>query len=147
MTEACHTCGAVLPEGSTCQTILDEFLALEFTDPRYGQVHFLTVACFMVQHNGYSDSALVWIQSALRNYLEDGRNTQQIRRKAIKSMAERSKEIRRTPDAAPLSKVAWSMTIADVAAQMHDAESYCKLIEQRGYTTLQEMTALHMGKI
>lgn len=28
------------------------------------------------------------------------------------------------------SAVNWTMTIADVAAQMYDAQSYCKLIEQ-----------------
>jgi hypothetical protein len=41
-----------------------------------------------------------------------------------------------------LPKVAWTMTIADVAAQMHDAESCCKLIEQWGRTTLKEMGPL-----
>ncbi len=47
MSERCTECGAVLPEGSTCQTIFDEFLILEYTNPVYGQVHFLTVACFI----------------------------------------------------------------------------------------------------
>ncbi|QYR19267.1 hypothetical protein KZ483_15075 [Paenibacillus sp. sptzw28] len=28
-------------------------LALEFSDPGYGRVHFLTVACFIIQHNRY----------------------------------------------------------------------------------------------
>lgn len=41
-----------------------------------------------------------------------------------------------------LPKVAWSMTIADVAAQMHDAESYCKLIEQWGRTGVVKKSAV-----
>ncbi len=59
MPTICPVCGAVLPEGSTCQSIFDEFLNLEYTDPAYGQVHYLTVTCFMIQHERYSDEALI----------------------------------------------------------------------------------------
>jgi len=50
--------------------------------------------------------------------------------------------IRRPADAPPLPKVAWSLTIADVAARMHDADSYCRLIEEWGRVTLKEMGPL-----
>ncbi|QYR21043.1 hypothetical protein KZ483_25495 [Paenibacillus sp. sptzw28] len=33
MSESCAVCGAVHIEESTCQSIFDEFLALEFSDP------------------------------------------------------------------------------------------------------------------
>lgn len=139
--KTCAKCGAVLPGGKTCESIFGEFMALEFTDPGYGRVHFLTVACYMVQHGGYSDEAYVWMQSALRNYLEDGHTSELIRQHAAQGPG-RTKGIRRPADARPLPKVDWSMTISDVAAQMHDAESYCKLIEQWGRTTLKEMGQL-----
>ena len=45
-------------------------------------------------------------------------------------------------NAIPLPKVAWTMTIADVASQMHDSYTYCKLVEQWGRTTLKEMGPL-----
>jgi hypothetical protein len=141
----CAKCGAVLAEGQTCQAIFDEFMALEFTDPGYGRVHFLTVACYMIQHGGYSDEAYVWMQSALRSYLEEGYTAEMVRRNAARGPG-RTKGIRRPAEAAPLPKVPWSMTIADVAARMQDAESYCKLIEQWGRTTLQEMGPLVMKK-
>jgi len=141
MSETCAKCGAALPEEKTCESIYGEFLALEFTDPGYGRVHFLTVACYMVQHEGYSDEAYVWMQSALRNYLEEGVTTELIRQDAAQGPG-RTKGIRRRADAPPLPKMAWSMTIADVAAQMVDAESYCKLIEQWGHFTLKEMGPL-----
>jgi hypothetical protein len=145
MSETCGKCGAVLPEGKTCESIYGEFLALEFVDPGYGKVHFLTVACYMVQHEGYSDEAYVWVQSALRNYLEEGHTSEMIRAEAAQGIG-RAKGIRRPADALSLPKIAWTMTISDVASRMHDAESYCKLIEQWGRTTLQEMVPLLTGK-
>ncbi|QYR19268.1 hypothetical protein KZ483_15080 [Paenibacillus sp. sptzw28] len=48
----------------------------------------------------------------------------------------------RQKDAAPLPKVAWSMTIADVARQMHHAESYCELITELRRRTMNEMGVL-----
>lgn len=58
----CPECGATWLEDSTCQSVFDEFLVLEYSDPAYGEVHFLTVVCFMIQHGRYSDEALVWIR-------------------------------------------------------------------------------------
>ncbi|MDF2720704.1 MAG: hypothetical protein K0Q59_379 [Paenibacillus sp.] len=145
MSESCEGCGAILPKGETCESIYGNFLALEFTDPGYGRVHFLTVACYMIQHKGYSDEAYVWIQSALRNYLEKGHTTESIRRDAAQGPG-RTKGIRRLKEAAPLPKINWTMTIADVAKRTKDAESYCRLIEQWGRTTLDEMGPLVLGK-
>jgi hypothetical protein len=60
MPARCAECGAVLPEGETCQTIFESFMALEFSDLAYGEVHFLTVACYMIQHGRYGDEVLAW---------------------------------------------------------------------------------------
>lgn len=145
MSEACRLCGAVPLEGRSCEEIYHEFLALEFVDPGYGRVHFVTVACYMIQHEGYSDEMYLWIESALRNYVERGYTVQMILADAARGPG-RSKGVRRPADARPLPKVAWSMTIADVAAHMHDAESYCQLIEQWGQKTLSEMGPLLLNK-
>ena len=141
MSNTCAKCSAELTQGNTCELIFNEFMGLEFTDPGYGRVHFLTVASYMVQHEGYSDEMYEWVQSALHKYLEEGANTELIRQDAARGPG-RTKNIRRLADAPPLPKVVWSMTIADVAANMHDAESYCKLIERWGRTTLEEMGPL-----
>jgi hypothetical protein len=142
--EQCAACGAVLPAGSTCQTIFDEFLSLEYTNPAYGQVHFLTVACFMIQHGCYSDEGLRWIQSTLRTYLEHQLTGQQLRQLAAKGTdgATRTWKVTRQPDEPPLPKVAWSMTITDVAHYMQDAESYCEQVKQWARTTLQQMESV-----
>ena len=139
MSVACTKCGAVYTTENTCESIFYEFLALEFTDPDYyGRVHFLTVACYMIQHEGYSDEYYAWIQNTLRNYLEEGHTIQMILKDAAQSSG-RTVGIRRSADAHPLPKISWSMTIADVAEQMNSAESYSELIEQLGRITLQEM--------
>ena len=130
-----------MPDGVTCESIFGEFMSLEFTDPSYGQVHFLTVACYMIQHHHYSDEAYVWIQSALMHYLEKGRSSEKIRLDAAQGPG-RTKGIRRPSDAPLLPRVAWSMTIADVAAQVSDAESYRSLIHDWGLLTLNEMEPL-----
>ena len=141
MSAVCNQCGAVLEGGRTCESIFHEFLALEFEDPGYGRVHFLTVASYMIQHEGYSDEFYVWVQSALRDYLEKGHSLKRIRKSAASGPG-RAKGVLRPADARPLPKVAWSMTIADVASQMHDADSYCSLIEKWAKTILQEMEPL-----
>ncbi len=144
MSECCIECGAVLQEGKTCQEIFDEFLSFEFTDLVYGQVHFLTVSCFMIQHCGYSDEALVWIQSQLRTYLNGLRNIQQIRQMAGQGAnpGNRSWKVTRQADAPPLPKVIWSMTIVDVSQSTSDAEQYCKKITQWAQSTLEQMASL-----
>ena len=58
MRSTCTECGAALDE-TTCQSIFDSFLVLEFSEAAYGAVHMLTVACFMIQYRRYSDEGLV----------------------------------------------------------------------------------------
>ncbi len=141
MSENCVQCGAVLAEGNTCQTIFDECLMLEFANPAYGRVHFLTVSCFMVQHGRYSDEALAWIQPILRAYLDEQLTTQQIRRRAARgtNSAQRTWKVTRRPDAPPLPMIAWSITIADVAQSLSNPEAYCEKIKQWARATLQQM--------
>jgi hypothetical protein len=83
MPHRCPECGALLSNDVTCQSIFESFLALEFSDPAYSEAHFLTVSCYMVQHNRYSDEALAWIEPRLRDYLEKGIPA----RKIVKPMA------------------------------------------------------------
>jgi hypothetical protein len=144
MQNICPECGAILNEGSSCRTIFDSFLVLEFTKPAYGEVHMLTVACFMIQHRRYSDEALNWIEEKLRANLEGGIPAEQIRRQASKETGQgkRTWKVTRRSGDSPLQKIAWSMTIADVASKYHDAESYRDCINQWARTTLLEMKPL-----
>jgi hypothetical protein len=143
----CPDCGAILPNGLTCRSVFDEFIALELTDPEFGAVHLLTVACYMIQHGGYTDEALIWIEGKLRDYLEKGIPTEQIRQKAQKETPQdrRKWKVSRRSGDPPQVKIPWSMTIVAVATNYHNAESYRELIKQWARTTLEEMKPLLPG--
>lgn len=47
-------------------------------------------------------------------------------------------------DAPPLPRIVWSMTIADVAQQMQNAEMYGEQVKQWARATLQQMDALQL---
>jgi hypothetical protein len=135
----CFSCGADLAHDQTCEAVFNEFLALEFSDANYGQVHFLTVACYMIQHNKYSEDALVWIKERLREFLEKGIPIETIRQQAKMETDQSKRSWRVTSKRTDRIRIHWSMTIMDVAAQYHDAESYCRLIRQWAEKTLADM--------
>ncbi len=143
MSSTCPKCGATLAEGRTCRSIFEEFLIFDFTDPGYGEVHMLTVACYMIQHGEYSQRGLGWIEENMRLHLE-GIPTQEIRRKVDRQVdqGQRDWKVTRQPDEPPQPRIAWSMTIADVQRGVQDAESYRRLIRQWARATLQEMQPL-----
>ena len=152
----CLECGAALHDGLTCEAVFNEFLSLEFTDPEYGQVHMLTVACYMIQHGRYTDEALHWIEKSLQDYLEHGISSDQIRRQAAQEADQKRRrwKVTRTPEDPPQARIPWSMTIMDVADRLgwqnemqfgslhQDAERYRKLVRQWAATTLVEMQPL-----
>ncbi len=144
MTNICSDCAAVLQNDASCQTIFDSFLVHEFTDPAYGEVHMLTVACFMIQHGRYSNEALNWIEQKIRANLQEGITAEQIREPAEKetNQSKRTWKVTRRPGDSALPKIAWSMTIADVASNYQDARSYNDLVKQWARITLFEMKPL-----
>lgn len=144
MPDTCPECGARLCAHETCQSIFDSFLALEFSDPAYGEVHFLTVACYMIQHNRYSDEALLWIRPQLHAFLAEGVNPAEIRRRAAVETGngQRDWKVVRSPQARLLPKVLWQITIVDVAVHAGDAVSYCDWVRLWGASTLKQMDAL-----
>ena len=144
MPNVCPDCGAVYTGDLTCRSIFDKFLVLEGTDLGYGRVHMLNVACYMIQHGQYSDDALVWIEQQLRNNLEKGIPQEQIRRSAARmaGQSRRTWKITRRPEDPPQAKIAWSMTIADVAPFADDPERYCQKMKEWARVTLDEMQPL-----
>ena len=146
----CPECGADWTGGSTCQSVFDEFMGLEFYDTGYWAVHMLTVACFMIQHGRYSDAGLAWIEKQLRVNLDGEMTQEQIRASAAGevSQSQRDWKVTRRPDEPPLPKIPWSMTIVDVERELmnyqgtDDAARYQELIKQWARITLKEMRPL-----
>lgn len=142
--KTCPECGGELPEGRTCQSVFEEFLALEFVDPGYGAVHTLTVACYSIQHGLYSPAALTWIEQRLRDHLERGVPVEWIRRQAAgeTGAGKRGWRVTRRAGDRPQAHIAWSLTIQNVAADYRDADSYRELVEAWARATLAEMQPL-----
>jgi len=149
LTIVCPECGAQLDDDATCQSIFDNFLALDFSDPAYGEVHFLTVACYMIQHNRYSDEALLWIRPQLHAFLAEGVNPAEIRRRAAVETGngQRDWKVVRSPQARLLPKVLWQITIVDVAVHAANAASYREWVRRWGESTLKQMDVLVNGQI
>ncbi len=145
MPSSCPLCGALLHDDSTCRSVFEQFLTLEFSDPAYGAVHFLTVSCYMIQHAEYTPSALAWIEGTLRDYLDKGLTPQQLRRQVARQTDPHNRKwkVNRSPGDPPQPQVAWSMTIMDVADHYHnDPSTYCQLITQWARLTLRDMQPL-----
>ncbi len=147
MSEQCPQCGAPLLAGSTCQTIHEELLSFESLNAVPHSIHFLHVTSFLVQHERYSDEALVWAKSMLHAHLDETMTEQQLLEQLRTAGKDRGSHVRtwkfnRAPDAPPLPKIRWSMTIVDVTRQMeNDAERYGELIKQWAQATLQQMAS------
>jgi DNA-binding NtrC family response regulator len=101
----------------------------------------LTVACYMIQHDQYSNEALIWMKQRLYDYLEKGTPAEQIRKQVAQELGQEKRNWKITSQKveSQRSKTPWSMTIMDVATQHHDAESYRNCIEKWAATILKEM--------
>ncbi len=149
MPAQCAWCGAAQIDGMDCQTLHEYLTGYDFTPANAvpHAIHFLQVTCFMVQHERYSDEALVWAQTMLRMRLETGMSARDLRR-FMTSRAQGSDSSTRTwrfnraPDAQPLPKIAWEITIADVAQRMGREVSYAELVTRWAHATLRQMSAL-----
>jgi hypothetical protein len=128
-------------DSRTCQNVFDEFLVLEFSEPAFGKVHFLTVACYMIQHRRYSDEGLRWIETKLRDYLENGILADKIRIQAAQEVSQvhRRWKVRRNHNDRKLPTISWSKTISDIKFSHGDAASYCREITDWCRLTLNEM--------
>lgn len=138
---SCPLCGGQYLTGSTCEDVFESLLALEFSNENYGSVHFLTVACMMIQHKAYSDAGMEWILAQLKQYLSGDQTISQIReqnRNTVDSGQRKWKVIRDLGEK-ELSNISWSMTIQDVAMRYVDPSDYCELVNNWANTVVQEM--------
>ena len=141
MMTRCAECGAVWADDRTCETVYQAFLALEFSDPGYGAVHFLTVATFMLQHGRYSEAALDWVVPAMRAYLAGETDVPELRRGA-RSLTQgvRDWKVTRQPGEFRQRAVAWDHILADVAPHAASAAAYCAAVTLWASRALEQWT-------
>ncbi len=118
-TEFCPECGAPRVEGMTCWEQLGAIGAWEFQDPELMAEHFLTVACYNLQHPAqFNDEALEGLRTSFIDRLDKGTPVQEIRQRAAKAYAGNKRVLKPEPDRHPVLRH-WSKTIADVYIPDH----------------------------
>ena len=119
----CPECGAI---DSLCKARFDECLALEFSDLRYGAVHNLTVATYMLQHSSQlSREGWLYERDLLREFIVDGKSPSVIRQQVKDSVdsGKRAFKFKSTDGKPVIHKSTWTRTILDVRTE--DADTYC----------------------
>lgn len=138
----CPLCGANWSNtyDFTCADYFHEMIALEFIDPIAGAVHHLTVTCYMIQHDGYSDEALAEMQKMLEAVLEQGEDIQHYRQRMrpLVDSGKRTIHITRAPDAPPLPRRPWTMTIVDAGGDL-DVAGYQARVTAWGQSVLKTL--------
>jgi len=110
----CPECGAPSVNGLSCWEILGMLLAWEYDDPRLQAEHFLTVACYNLQHPAQlSEAALTGLQAAFIEHLDHGLAVAEIRRRVGKAAAGATRVLKPEGERRPALRQ-WAMTIVDV---------------------------------
>jgi hypothetical protein len=110
----CAECGAPAVDGMTCWEQLGAILAWEAHDPELAAEHFLTVACYNLQHPAqFVDEVLAGLRSALVERLDSNLPVAEIRRRAGRANAGSRRVLRPVAERRPVLHQ-WGMSIADV---------------------------------
>jgi hypothetical protein len=125
MIHRCPLCRAKLSQ-IQCRERFNYFLALEFEQPlTFGRLHFLTVACYMLQHNEYSRKAWLETQQMVVKYIEKGISPANLLKEYQKRLDNRKRDwsINKGSKLSEFEKISWSNTIADI--RFDTPENYC----------------------
>lgn len=128
MSEKCFECGALHPDGGSCQDDFQQLLGWETEDSSRMQVHHLTVLSYHLQHPRlYSQEGLAGAMDLLVEFLENGKSPGQIRRQNQSKVNSRNRKwpvtARTDSRGSYIRPPHWTMTAADVIAG--GADSYC----------------------
>ena len=132
----CPECGAT---DNLCKSRFDEFLALEFSDMSYGEVHNLTVATYMIQHsNKMSLEGWMYERDLLREFIVEKKSPSLIRQQVKDSIDSGKRTFKfKSKDGKPvISKTSWTKTILDVRSE--NAEVYCADVNAWAQSVLEE---------
>ncbi len=121
----CSECGANVPGGTVCRDWFDRCLAVEFSDPAYFAVHFLSVPAYLLQHpSQLSGDGWDAMYQILTNSVREETpylNTNTDARRAMQSDERAFRFTGGEPKVLPAT-LRWTRTIADV--RFTNAEEY-----------------------
>lgn len=111
---ACPECGAPPRDGLDCWEQLGILLAWEWDDPELQAEHFLTVACYNLQHPArFTDATLAGLRAALFERLDRGAAVAELRRRMAGGFEGPTPVLKDVSARQPVLR-AWPMTLADV---------------------------------
>jgi hypothetical protein len=111
---ACPECGAPLLGSLSCSEQFGAVLAWEAHDPELLAEHFLTVACYNLQHPAqFTEEALAGLRAALIDRLDSGVAVEELRRRAARIFNGPKRVLKREAERHPVLR-RWPLTIADV---------------------------------
>ena len=111
---SCPECGAFEVDGLDCWGQLGGVLAWEAHDPELAGEHFLTVACYNLQHPAqFTAAALDNLRAGLIAHLEQGVAIAELRRRASRAFEGAQRVLKPAAERRPVLR-RWPLTIADV---------------------------------
>jgi hypothetical protein len=126
MAYICPKCGANFISNETCQDRFNAIQLIELERPEYYAVHNLSVPCYMLQHNVYSQRGWLAVRELLFQFVyNDLAPELASKQHRIKyDSGHRKWSFTKGPKLPGVEKIEWSFTIADV--RLDTAEIYCK---------------------
>ena len=125
MGTTCLQCGAKLTPDETCSDWFNAAQLFELEHPEtYGAVHYLSVPCYLLQHNAYSRLGWLAVYRLLHEFVYDDLHPEQARRRMQRIMASSKRQwsLVKGPRLAGVENITWSFTIAEV--RLDTAEHY-----------------------
>lgn len=136
----CDECGASTRDGLTCREQFDELLALEFSDPLAGRVHFQTVATYQLQHPvafPLTREGRGQLVDALRDVVVGGLAVTEVRDRMGHAFEGASRVVDREPAGPDLPSPEWSMTVADIGPP--DPSTHAGRVTEWGSAVLSDL--------
>ena len=143
----CPECGALSTPWMNCQTVFDECLVKEFTDPEFGAVHHLTVATFMLQHSSkLSPQGWLSMRQLLRDFLIGNKSPLEIRKqnKNFVDSGKRNWKISSPDGLGFITKNSWSKTILDV--RLDNGGTYCADVTEWARAVLEDSEEITLSE-
>lgn len=119
MEDKCLECGASTQDGMNCWEQLGGILAWEAHDTELAAEHFLTVACYNLQHPAqFTDEAMDALRAGFKARMDEGVSTGQLRRQMSNQFEGSKRVLKRESEQQPVLRQ-WRMTIANVYLPGH----------------------------
>lgn len=114
--ESCPECGAAWTSGLSCEEMFHQVLAWEAEDFDLLSEHFLTVACYNLQHPAmFQEEAIDNLKGGLILRIDQNAQVSELRRRAAQKFNGSQRVLRPVNERHAVLN-SWSMTIADVHA-------------------------------